>query len=139
MSDPIRAATMPIKIVSQIGMSWRPGSTSRPRAPMMSPTTMALMIPPIFVQLPNFILIRDLGLLNTLAGIILPFFFMTPFAIFFMRQFFLGISREVEESAKIDGAGHLRIFFRIVLPLSTPIVMPAASHQVRGGGRSSPG
>ncbi|UIN30053.1 carbohydrate ABC transporter permease [Microbacterium binotii] len=82
----------------------------------------ALMIPPIFVQLPNFILIRDLGLLNTLAGIILPFFFMTPFAIFFMRQFFLGISREVEESAKIDGAGHFRIFFRIVLPMSsTPI------------------
>ncbi|MDQ1218325.1 MULTISPECIES: carbohydrate ABC transporter permease [Microbacterium] len=79
----------------------------------------ALMIPPIFVQLPNFILIRDLGMLNTLAGIILPFFFMTPFAIFFMRQFFLGISREVEESAKIDGAGHLRIFFRIVLPMST--------------------
>lgn len=82
----------------------------------------ALMIPPIFVQLPNFILIRDLGLLNSLAGIILPFFFMTPFAIFFMRQFFLGISREVEESAKIDGAGHLRIFFRIVLPMSsTPV------------------
>lgn len=82
----------------------------------------ALMVPPIFVQLPNFILVRDLGLLNTLAGIILPFFFMTPFAIFFMRQFFLGISREVEESAKIDGAGHLRIFFRIVLPMSsTPL------------------
>jgi multiple sugar transport system permease protein len=79
----------------------------------------ALMIPPIFVQLPNFILIRDLGLLNTLPGIILPFFFMTPFAIFFMRQFFLGISREVEESAKIDGAGHFRIFFRIILPMST--------------------
>jgi hypothetical protein len=36
MSDPIRAATMPITIVSQIGMSWRPGSISRPRAPMMS-------------------------------------------------------------------------------------------------------
>jgi multiple sugar transport system permease protein len=79
----------------------------------------ALMIPPIFVQLPNFILIRDLGLLNTLAGIILPFFFMTPFAVFFMRQFFLGISREVEESARIDGAGHIRIFFRIILPMST--------------------
>jgi multiple sugar transport system permease protein len=79
----------------------------------------ALMVPPIFVQLPNFILVRDLGLLNTLTGIVLPFFFMTPFAIFFMRQFFLGISREVEESAKIDGAGHIRIFFRIILPMST--------------------
>lgn len=82
----------------------------------------ALMIPPIFVQLPNFILVRDLGLLNTLAGIILPFFFMTPFAVFFMRQFFLGISREVEESARIDGAGHGRIFFQIILPMSsTPL------------------
>lgn len=83
----------------------------------------AMMIPPIFVQLPNFILIRDLGLLNTLAGIILPFFFMTPFAIFFMRQFFLGIPREVEEAAMIDGAGHARMFFRVILPMSaTPVV-----------------
>lgn len=82
----------------------------------------ALMIPPIFVQLPNFILVRDLGLLNTLTGIILPFFFMTPFAVFFMRQFFLGISREVEESARIDGAGHVRIFLQILLPMSsTPL------------------
>lgn len=80
---------------------------------------MALMIPPIFVQLPNFILIRDLGLLNTLVGVILPSFFMTPFAIFFMRQFFLGINREVEEAAKIDGAGRIQVFFRIILPMST--------------------
>lgn len=83
----------------------------------------AMMIPPIFVQLPNFILIRDLGLLNTLTGIILPFFFMTPFAIFFMRQFFLGIPREIEEAAMIDGAGHARMFFRVLMPMSsTPLV-----------------
>ena len=48
---------------------------------------------------------------------------MTPFAIFFLRQFFLGISKEIEEAAKLDGAGHFRIFFRIILPMSTaPIV-----------------
>jgi multiple sugar transport system permease protein len=83
----------------------------------------ALMIPPIFVALPNFILIKSLGLLNTFPGLILPYFFMTPFAIFFLRQFFLGISREIEEAAKIDGAGHWRIFFRIVLPMSwAPII-----------------
>jgi multiple sugar transport system permease protein len=83
----------------------------------------ALMIPPIFVALPNFILIKNLGLLNTFPGLILPYFFMTPFAIFFLRQFFLGISREIEEAAKIDGAGHWRIFFRIVLPMSwAPII-----------------
>ena len=40
---------------------------------------------------------------------------MTPFAVFFLRQFFLGISRELEEAARIDGAGHVRIFFRIIV------------------------
>lgn len=86
----------------------------------------ALMVPPIFTQLPNFILIRDLGLLNTFAGMVLPFAFMTPFAVFFLRQFFLGISREVEEAAVIDGAGHLRIFFRLILPMSAAPVTTLA-------------
>lgn len=79
----------------------------------------ALMVPPIFTALPNFILIKNLGLLNTFPGLIAPYFFMTPFAIFFLRQFFLSISREVEEAAKLDGAGNWRIFFGIVLPMST--------------------
>jgi multiple sugar transport system permease protein len=77
-----------------------------------------LIVPPIFTSLPNFLLIKNLGLLNTFPGIVLPSFLMTPFAIFFLRQFFLGISREIEEAAMIDGAGHGRIFFRIVLPMS---------------------
>src|SRR5436189_145348 len=68
----------------------------------------ALMVPPIFTQLPNFLLMRDLGILNTYAAIVLPFFFMTPFAVFFLRQFFLGISPEIEEAARLDGAGHIR-------------------------------
>jgi multiple sugar transport system permease protein len=78
----------------------------------------ALMVPPIFTSLPNFLLIKQLGLLNTLPGIMLPFLFMTPFAVFFLRQFFLGISKEVEEAAKIDGASHSRIFFRLIVPMS---------------------
>jgi multiple sugar transport system permease protein len=78
----------------------------------------ALMVPPIFTALPNFILIKNLGLLGTFPGLVAPYFFMTPFAIFFLRQFFLGINREVEEAARLDGAGHWRIFFRIILPMS---------------------
>jgi len=78
----------------------------------------ALMVPPIFTALPNFILIKNLGLLGTFPGLVAPYFFMTPFAIFFLRQFFLGISREVEEAAELDGAGHWTVFFRIVLPMS---------------------
>lgn len=77
----------------------------------------ALMVPPIFTTIPNFVTIRELGLLNTYMGIILPTLLMTPFAVFFLRQFFLGISREVEEAAIIDGAGPARRFFQVILPL----------------------
>ena len=51
-----------------------------------------LMIPAIFTLLPNFVLIKQLGLVDTLLGIALPTMLMTPFAVFFLRQFFLGIS-----------------------------------------------
>lgn len=78
----------------------------------------ALMVPPIFTALPNFLTVKSLGLLNTLPGIMLPGLLMSPFAIFFLRQFFLGLPREVEEAAMMDGAGHLRVFFRIILPMS---------------------
>lgn len=86
----------------------------------------ALLVPPIFTSLPNFILVKNLGLLNTLPGMILPTFLMTPFAIFFLRQFFLGISREIEESASLDGAGPWRTFFQIVMPMSTAPVTTLA-------------
>jgi multiple sugar transport system permease protein len=79
-----------------------------------------LMIPPIFVFLPNFVLIRNLGLLNTFLGIMAPFLFMTPFAVFLLRQFFLTINREIEEAAFVDGAGHITVFARIIVPMSGP-------------------
>ena len=78
-----------------------------------------LMIPAIFTLLPNFVLIKQLGLVDTLLGIALPSMLMTPFAVFFLRQFFLGISKEVEEAALIDGASKVRVFFRLILPMST--------------------
>jgi multiple sugar transport system permease protein len=78
-----------------------------------------LMIPAIFTLLPNFVLIKQLGLVDTLLGIALPSMLMTPFAVFFLRQFFLGISHEVEEAALIDGATKTRVFFRLILPMSS--------------------
>jgi multiple sugar transport system permease protein len=80
----------------------------------------ALMVPAIVLLIPNFILIRNLGGLNTFWGIAAPYFFMTPFAIFFLRQFFLGINRELEEAAYLDGAGYTRVFWQLILPLSMP-------------------
>ena len=78
----------------------------------------AMMIPPIFTLIPNFVLIKNLGLLNTYAGIIAPYFLMTPFAVFFLRQFFLGISVEVEEAAVLDGASRWKIFRQLIIPMS---------------------
>jgi multiple sugar transport system permease protein len=82
-----------------------------------------LMVPAIFTLLPNFVLIKELHLVDTLLGIALPTMFMTPFAVFFLRQFFMNVPREVEEAALLDGAGKIRIFFRVMLPMAaTPIL-----------------
>ncbi|SEF90019.1 multiple sugar transport system permease protein [Nonomuraea solani] len=77
-----------------------------------------LMIPSIFTLLPNFVLIKQIGLIDTVLGIALPSMLMTPFAVFFLRQFFLTISREVEEAALVEGASKARVFFRLILPIS---------------------
>ena len=76
----------------------------------------ATMIPGVVLFIPNFILIKDLGWLNTYQGMAAPFALMTPFAVFFLRQMFLSTPRELEECARIDGASYFSIFFRIVLP-----------------------
>lgn len=78
----------------------------------------SLMIPPILTLLPNFTLVKSLGLLNTFAGLVAPTMLMTPFAVFFLRQFFLSTPREVEEAARIDGASTWTVFWRIVLPMN---------------------
>ncbi|POX44274.1 carbohydrate ABC transporter permease [Streptomyces sp. Ru72] len=79
----------------------------------------ALMVPGVFTLLPNFVLVKDLGLTDTFAGLILPGGLFQAFTLFFLRQFMLGLSSEVEEAAIIDGAGPLRIFLRIILPMSS--------------------
>jgi multiple sugar transport system permease protein len=81
-----------------------------------------LMIPGVVTLIPNFILIRQLHWENTFLGIIAPTFLMTPFAVFFLRQFFLGINKELEEAAKLDGCGIFGVFRRIILPISMPPV-----------------
>jgi len=86
----------------------------------------ALMVPAIVMTIPNFILVRAIGGLNSLLGIVAPTFLMTPFAVFFLRQFFLGINREVEEAALMDGADVPVVFFRVVLPMTIPALTTLA-------------
>ncbi len=84
-----------------------------------------LMVPFAVIMIPLFIIVRQLGITNTLWGIIIP---MIPnaYGIFLFRQFFLGIPRELEESAMIDGLSYFGIFFRIVAPLSRAISLTLA-------------
>ncbi|MCT1431981.1 carbohydrate ABC transporter permease [Brachybacterium muris] len=79
----------------------------------------SMMIPQIFTLLPNFILIKNLNLVDTLLGIMLPTLFISSFAIFFLRQFFNNVPREVEEAALIDGASKVRVFFTLILPMAS--------------------
>ncbi|WP_156250092.1 carbohydrate ABC transporter permease [Pseudactinotalea terrae] len=90
----------------------------RARNQVFSLFLLSLMVPTIFTLLPNFLLIRQLGLIDTLVGIMLPGLFMTPFAIFFLRQFLMNISTEVEEAAQIDGASKTRVFFVLAIPMT---------------------
>ena len=80
----------------------------------------ATMIPTAVLFIPNFILIHDLGWLNTFQGMAAPYALMTPFAVFFLRQMFLATPRDVEEAARIDGASYFSIFFRMILPIHGP-------------------
>lgn len=79
----------------------------------------SLMIPLQVTIIPIFILIRLLGLLDLHESIIIPSL-VSAFGVFLLRQFFLTIPAELEDAARIDGAGYLTIFTRIILPLAGP-------------------
>ena len=81
----------------------------------------ALMVPIQVILVPEFLIVSWLGLLNTYLGVILPRA-AEAFGIFMVRQFMVSIPDELIEAARLDGAGELTIFFRIVLPLSKPII-----------------
>ena len=82
----------------------------------------ALLVVPLQMALiPIFSLYNDLGIFDTVLGLILfHTAFGLPFAIFLLRNFFIGIPRDLLEAARIDGASELRIFLRLILPLGLP-------------------
>ncbi|MDO4307016.1 MAG: carbohydrate ABC transporter permease [Eubacteriales bacterium] len=85
----------------------------------------ALMMMPFQVMmLSNYLVLDRLGLLDTLAGIILPAVFST-FPVFIMYRFFAGLPEALMESARLDGAGELMIFWKIGIPLGSPGVISA--------------
>lgn len=85
-----------------------------------------LMVPSIVLFIPNFVLIRQLGWIGTIQGIVAPTFLMTPFAVFFIRQFFLSLNKDLEEAARLDGCTPFGIFWRVALPLVVGPLMTLA-------------
>ncbi len=85
----------------------------------------SMMIPLQVTIVPLFILMRRLKLYDTHASLILPVL-ISAFGVFLLRQFFLTIPKELEDAARIDGAGHFTIYSRIILPLSGPALSALA-------------
>ena len=92
-----------------------------------------MVIPGITTLIPRYILIRDLGLLNKYWGVILPGILgANAFNIYILRTFFESLPEELFESARLDGAGHLIIFSRLVVPLSWAIISSLSILSVLG-------
>src|SRR5204863_9233525 len=91
----------------------------------------ALLVVPLQMALiPMFKLYDQFGLFDTVLGIILfHAAFGLPFAIFLLRNFFIGLPKDILESARIDGASEVRIFLRLILPLGLPAIASLAIFQ----------
>ena len=85
-----------------------------------------LMLPSTVTLVPTYIGFNRLGWINSFAPLIVPAFFGSPFYIFLLRQFYMTIPRDLEESARLDGASSFRIWWNIILPLSKPVLATVA-------------
>jgi multiple sugar transport system permease protein len=88
---------------------------------------MSIMLPIHVIIVPQYVLFSELGWLNTFLPLIVPKLLATDaFFVFLMVQFFRGVPRDLDEAARIDGAGHARIFLQIMLPLAAPALATTA-------------
>lgn len=88
---------------------------------------LGMMIPPVMLIIPQFILAKNLRLLDTFMGLIVVYITMNlPMQTFLLRGFFEDLPKDLEDAALIDGAGRWTVFWRIILPLSTPALAVVA-------------
>ncbi|WP_249713819.1 carbohydrate ABC transporter permease [Rhizomonospora bruguierae] len=99
----------------------------RGRGIMFAVMLLTLMLPFQVTVVPQYIVFKELGWVNTVLPLIVPKFLATDaFFVFLMVQFIRGLPRELDEAARIDGAGHFRTYYRIILPLMTPALAATA-------------
>jgi multiple sugar transport system permease protein len=98
----------------------------RGKFPLLVALLMISVFPEIALIAPLFLLLKDLGWLNSYQALIIPYTaFNLPFAIWILRNYFLGIPKEMEETGRIDGASPLRTVWSIVLPQALPGIFTA--------------
>ena len=85
-----------------------------------------LMLPSVITLIPSFVLWHGIGGVNTYFPLFVPSFFGNAFYVFMLRQFYLGLPRDYDEAAHIDGANYLSIYWNIILPLSRPALVTVA-------------
>jgi len=95
------------------------------KGPLFSMLITTLLLPGVMFLVPQYLLVSQLGLLNTWPAFLLPGL-AGVFGVFFMRQFFMSIPVELEEAAYVDGAGRFRTFFSVILPLAAPALATLA-------------
>lgn len=84
-----------------------------------------LFVPPISLVIPNYVVVAGFGWLDSLTAVVVPGA-AGAFGVFFLRQFFLSLPRELEEAALMDGASRFRVFVQVILPLSKPALATLA-------------
>ena len=85
-----------------------------------------MLLPWQVTMVPRFLIVRELGLYDCLAALILPKFFAEAFYVFLLRQFFLTVPQEMIDAARVDGCSELGVLWRVVLPLARPALATVA-------------
>jgi len=84
-----------------------------------------LFVPPVILTIPNYLIVGELQWLDTIAAVIIPTA-ASAFGVFFLRQFFISLPKELEEAALLDGANRFQTFWQVILPLSKPALVTLA-------------
>ena len=115
--------TCPLVAYALAKVRWR-GSR-----PLLIVVLTTMMLPPQVTLIPVFLIWNGLGAIGTYLPLVVPAFLGTPFLIFMIRQFLMGVPDELIEAARIDGASEFRTYATIVLPIARPAIVTAAVFQ----------
>jgi multiple sugar transport system permease protein len=126
--------TLIVAILSVLGMTLSSAVVAyafarihwRGRGLMFALMLATMMIPFPVIMGPMYVIFAKLGWIGSLKPLWVPAWFGGAFNIFLLRQFYLGIPKDLDEAARIDGCGHWKVFWKIILPLSTPALAVVA-------------